>query len=116
MRIRRRDAGEIAVLEASGRLAGGDDQRQFHDAIRGLVAEGRVDVLIDLSRLIWLDSTGLGALVAGYHTVARAGGRLKLCAVNDRIDGILGGCGLYSVFETYRTEAEALAAFARPPA
>ncbi len=114
MRIRRRDAGKVAVLEAAGQLAGAADQRQFHDTIRGLVAEGRLEVLIDLSRLTRLNSTGLGALVAGYHTVARAGGRLKLCAVNDRIDSILAGSGLYSVFEVFRTEEEALVAFARP--
>ncbi len=115
MKIRRRDAGPVTVLELSGRLAGGADQQQLHDAIRALTAEGRTDILIDLARVSWVDSTGLGALVAGFHTVSRAGGRLKLCAVNDRIDDIIGGCGLYSVFETHRDEAHALASFAAPP-
>lgn len=97
------------MLSLTGRLAGEPDHDELDAQIVALLAEGRLDVLINLAGLAWVNSTGLGALVAAFDAVRRRGGRLKLCAVNDRVDDVLGGCGLYSMFEVHRTEEAALA-------
>ena len=114
MKVGRRDAGTVSVLALTGRLVGEPDHRELDAHIAALLAEGRLDVLINLAGLAWVNSTGLGALVAVYDAVRRRGGRLKLCAVSDRVDDVLGGCGLYSVFEVHRTEEAALTAFLSP--
>ncbi len=114
MKVARRDTGAVTVLGLTGRLAGEPDHRELAAQVGALLAEGRLDVVINLSGLAWVNSTGLGALVAAFDAVRRRGGRLKLCAVSDRVDDVLGGCGLYSVFEVHRTEEAALASFLHP--
>ncbi len=114
MKIGRRDAGAVSVLSLTGRLAGEPDHRELDAHIAALLVEGRLDVLINLAGLAWVNSTGLGALVAAFDAVRRRGGRLKLCAVSDRVDDVLGGCGLYSMFDVHRTEEAALASFLSP--
>lgn len=114
MKVGRRDAGAVSVLSLTGRLAGEPAHDGLAAQIVALLAEGRLDVLINLAGLAWVNSTGLGALVAAFDAVRRRGGRLKLCAVNDRVDDVLGGCGLYSMFEVHRTEEAALASFQLP--
>lgn len=114
MKVGRRDAGTVSVLGLTGRLVGEPDLRELDAHIAALLAEGRLDVLINLAGLAWVNSTGLGALVAAFDAVRRRGGRLKLCSVSDRVDDVLGGCGLYSVFEVHRTEEAALASFLSP--
>jgi anti-sigma B factor antagonist len=114
VKVARRDVGAASVLSLTGRLAGEPDYRVLDAHIAALLAEGRLDVLLDLAGLAWVNSTGLGALVAAFDAVRRRGGRLKLCAVNDRVDDVLGGCGLYSMFEVHRTEEAALASLLSP--
>ena len=114
MKVGRRDAGAVSVLSLTGRFAGEPEHRELAAHIAALLAEGRLDVLINLAGLAWVNSTGLGALVAAFDAVRRRGGRLKLCAVSDRVDDVLGGCGLYSMFEVHRTEEAALASFLSP--
>jgi len=80
--------------------------------IKTLISEGHVDVLLDLGGVSWVNSTGLGILVSGFHTLKKNGGRLKICKVSDRIDNILNVTQLKLVFETFTTAEEALASFA----
>ena len=115
MKINEKAHGDVMVLNLSGKIMGGTDHELFHSEIKTLVNEGYVDVLLNMAKVNWINSTGLGVLVSGYHTVKKNGGQMKICTVSDRIDNILHVTQLKLVFETFETEAEALASFGIAP-
>ena len=113
MNIKQNAKGDVMVLNLSGKIMGGPDHEKFMTEVKTLIAGGHVDVLLDMSKVSWVNSTGLGILVSGYHTLKKNGGRLKICQVSDRIDNILNVTQLKLVFETFDSCDEALASFAQ---
>ena len=111
MKISEKVHGDIMVLQLSGKIMGGPDHDLFHSQIKSQINEGYVDVVLNMAKINWINSTGLGVLVSGFHTVKKNGGSMKICSVSDRIDNILNVTQLKLVFETYDTEKEALASF-----
>ena len=111
MKISEKAHGEVMVLTLNGKIMGGPDHDLFHTQVKTLIAEGYVAVVLNIAKVNWINSTGLGVLVSGYHTVKKNGGQMKICAVSDRIDNILNVTQLKLVFETFDTEKEALASF-----
>ncbi len=111
MNIKQSIKGDVTVLNLSGKIMGGPDHEKFMTEIKTLIADGQVDVLLDMRKVSWVNSTGLGILVSGYHTLKKNGGRLKICQVSDRIDNILNVTQLKLVFETFDNCEEALASF-----
>ncbi len=109
MKISEKAHGDVMVLQLTGKIMGGPDHDLFHSQIKTLINEGYADVVLNMAKINWINSTGLGVLVSGYHTVKKNGGHMKICAVSDRIDNILNVTQLKLVFETYDTEKEALA-------
>ena len=87
---------------------GGEDHELFHSQIKTLINEGYVDVILNMGKVNWINSTGLGVLVSGYHTLKKNGGQMRICDVSGRIDNILNVTQLKLVFETYDNEAAAL--------
>ena len=90
---------------------GGPDADDFKEVIKKLMAEGCKKILVNLEDVPWVNSTGLGILIAGYTSLKRDGGTLKLLNVTDRIQSILMITRLGTIFESYDDEAEALASF-----
>ena len=113
MKIKQALQGEIMVLSVSGKIMGGPDHEKFQSEIKELIASGQVDVLLNMSKVSWVNSTGLGILVSAFHTLKKNSGRLKICEVNDRIDNILNVAQLKLVFETFDKCDEALASFSQ---
>ena len=111
MNIKQNLKGEVMVLNLSGKIMGGPDHEKFQTEIKTLIAEGHVDILLDMSKVSWVNSTGLGILVSAFHTLKKNGGQLKICSVSDRIDNILNVTQLKLVFETFATCEEAMASF-----
>ncbi len=111
MKIKRDDQGGVAILRLEGKLMGGPDAEEFQGLVKGLVAEDQIKVLVDLGKVSWVNSTGLGILISGYTTLKNSGGSLKLVNVNKRIDQILIVTKLHTIFETFEDESRALASF-----
>lgn len=111
MKIKVRKTDSVAILDLSGKLMGGPDADIFKDTVKQLIQEGYKNVLVNLSHVPWVNSTGLGILIAGYTTLKREGGTLKLLNVTDRIESILMITKLGTIFESYSDEAEALKTF-----
>ena len=112
MKAQKRMDGNVAVLSLSGKLMGGPDAELVRGAIKECLDEGQKDILIDLGEVPWVNSTGLGILIASHVTVTNAGGNLKLSRVDKRINQIFMVTKLHTVFETFDSEAEAVASFA----
>ena len=111
MKLKKRVVDDVVVLDLSGNVMGGPDQQTFHTAIKEIVEEGHKKVLVNLADVPWINSTGLGILMAGFITVKNAGGVLRLVNVSKRIDSLLMITKLTLVFETFESEDLALASF-----
>lgn len=111
MNIQQSPQGEIMILNLSGKIMGGPDYEKFHNEIKSLINDGYVDILLNMSRVTWINSTGLGILVSAFHSLKKNGGMMKICEVSPRIDNILNVTQLKLVFDTYDSQADALASF-----
>ena len=111
MKIKERKRDGVAILEMSGKLMGGPDSEAFNEIVKTLIHEGTHNVIVSLERVKWVNSTGLGILISGYSTLKKSGGELKLLKVSDRIENIFIVSKLYTVFESYQDEDEAVRSF-----
>jgi len=111
MKIHREDSGGVTILRLNGKLMGGPDAEGFQKLVKELVEAGRKQVLVDMGKVSWVNSTGLGILISGYTTLRNAGGTLKLVGVNKRIDQIFMVTKLHTIFESFEEETRALSSF-----
>lgn len=112
MKIKERKQDGVAIIEMSGKLMGGPDAATFAETLKTLIHEGYLNVLVDLGRVNWVNSTGLGILISGYSTIKKNGGDLKLLNVSDRIESIFMVSKLHTVFTSFEDEDEAIKSFA----
>lgn len=111
MKIRERKRDGVAILEVSGKLMGGPDAETFDETLKTLIHEDCRNVIVDMERVSWVNSTGLGILISGYTTLKKSGGELKLLKVSDRIENIFVVSKLYTVFASFQDEDEAVRSF-----
>ena len=116
MEITERTVDTITILDLSGKLMIGEGAQLLKDKSESLVFQGRNRVIVNLAAVPYIDSGGLGQLVACYTTLAKAGGRLTLLNVNTKNHDLLSITKLVSVFETFDTEREAIESYASPVA
>jgi anti-sigma B factor antagonist len=111
MRIDERRVADVTILRLTGRLEleAGDDVLKNH--VDALVAQRRVNIVLDMHEVTRLDSAGIGMFVSKYLTVRRHGGAIKLVYLTGRSDHLLGITRLSSVFEIFDDEAEAIRSF-----
>jgi anti-sigma B factor antagonist len=114
MHVEVRQTNDVVILDLKGRLTAGLGDQILREAIDELLAEGRRRILLNLSEVAFLDSAGVGELVAGLKTARRFGAELKLLNVGDRVYSTLDMARLLPTFETYKDEAEAIRSFAPP--
>ena len=112
MKIKERKREGVAILDMSGKLMGGPDAEAFNEVLRTLMHEGIRNFIVNMEKVRWVNSTGLGILISGYTTVKRSGGELKLLKVSERIENIFIVSKLYTVFESYEDEDQAVQSFA----
>jgi anti-sigma B factor antagonist len=111
-----RQAGDVTILEVSGRITLGDGARTLRNAILAMVRDGRQKILISLANVTFIDSSGLGVLVSAFATQTNRGGDLKLLNVTSRVKDLLLITKLYTVFDVFDEENTALRSFAPRPA
>jgi anti-sigma B factor antagonist len=106
-----RQAGDVTVLDMRGAVRIGEGSVALRDSVRGLVEGGKKKILLNLGGVSYIDSSGIGELIANYTTVSRQGGELKLLNLTDKIQNLLVITKLLTVFDSYDNEAEALNSF-----
>ena len=107
-----RNADGVAILDIGGKLSLNDGSSlQLREKIRGLVQSGHKKILLDLSDVSSIDSSGIGELVAAYASVANQGGSLKLLGLTRKVHELLSITKLLTVFESFDNEAQALRSF-----
>ena len=112
MQLEVREAGEVTVLDLSGKLTGGDGDELLRATVDRLLAAGRVLILLNLAQVPYMDSAGIGELMATHGKVTLSGGSVKLLNPHKRVYDVLHIVKLHSVLATFHDEATALASFA----
>ena len=111
VKLTTRQVGDVTVVDAAGRITLGEGASVFRDTIRDLVAKGSKKLLINLSEVSYIDSSGIGEMVSGFTTVTNSGGQLKLLGLSKRVKDLLQITKLYTVFEAFDDETEAVRSF-----
>lgn len=111
MKVQTREQNGFIFLDLQGKLMGGPDADFFRNLIHGLIDEGKKKVIVNLSGVKWVNSTGVGILITGYTTLRRSGGDLKLLNISDKIQSILYVTKLNLIFECFDNEDEAMRSF-----
>jgi anti-sigma B factor antagonist len=101
---------EIVILKLKGRLAAGESNT-VREKINQLAAAGHVNLVMDLSDVDYIDSTGLGGLVICYTSLKKQGGALKLVNLNKRNVELLLLTKLHTVFEVFTDVQDAVNSF-----
>ncbi len=112
VKLTNRKVGDVVVIDAVGRITLGEGASSFRDSIRDLASKGEKKLVLNLSDVTYIDSSGIGELVSGFTTIANQGGQLKLLNLTKRIQDLLQITKLYTVFEVYDDEADAVRSFA----
>jgi len=115
MQITERTVGDVSILDLEGRLMIGDGAELLRDTIKKLVTEGKTKVLINLAKVPYIDSGGLGELVHSSVSANKARGAVKLMGLTSKITDLLAITRLVTVFDTFETELDALVSFGETP-
>jgi anti-sigma B factor antagonist len=111
IKIVERPIGDVTVLDIVGKLVMDRSAQHLKDKINSLISQERTHILLNLKDVPYIDSTGLGQLVASYGSVMKTGGALKLLNVSSRNHDLLSITRLVTVFESFDSEAEAVQSF-----
>lgn len=109
MKITQRDHQGITILYPEGKITLGDGDQELGEAVRTVLEAGSRRIVLNLSKVSYLDSSGVGELVGCYTSIKNRQGVLRICGLNSRIFNLMQMTSLHSVFEVKDTEAEALA-------
>jgi anti-sigma B factor antagonist len=104
--------GTIGVIEAKGSLVGGEETDELRRYVADFLQQGVKKLVIDLSKVTYLNSTAIGVLVSAHTSFARNKGQVKLCGVNRNIDNIFVITKLMLVLDVVETREDAIKTFA----
>jgi anti-sigma B factor antagonist len=110
MKIKEKIDNHVAVLSLSGKMMGGPETTALHDHIRSLMNDGIKKVVIDLGGVKWINSSGLGVLMAAMTTLKNSEGQMKLANVTEKVESLLMITQLMRIFETYDSIDRAVSA------
>jgi anti-sigma B factor antagonist len=109
--INERPAGDVTILDLSGKITIGEGSVQLREAVKDLLTSGKKKILLNLGGVSYVDSSGIGELVSSYTTASNQGGQLKLLNLGKKIKDLLMITKLLTVFQTYEDEQEAVSSF-----
>ena len=115
LNITERRNGSVTVLDLEGNIRLGESNVELHNILRFLVEKGETRVLLNLANVTYIDSSGLGELVAGFTTLQKNGGELKLLKLSNRVHELMFITKLLTVFEVFDNETEAVNSFDKVP-
>jgi anti-sigma B factor antagonist len=111
LNITERQAGDVTILDLSGKVTIGEGSVALRGAIRRLLGEGKNKILLNLGGVGYVDSSGIGELVSSFTAVNKEGGTLKLLNLTQKIQDLLAITKLLTVFDVFEKEDEALSSY-----
>lgn len=108
-----REVDGVSVVALDGRIVLGEESNALREKVKSLIAEGKKKVVLNMANITFIDSAGLGTLVAAHHSAKSQGAALKLAHLGAKFQEVLQITKLLTVFDVYNTEAEAVGSFAK---
>jgi anti-sigma B factor antagonist len=106
-----RDVNGITVIDIEGRIVLGEESNAFRERVKSLLAAGKKKIVLNMAQVSYIDSAGLGTLVATFHSARSQGATLKLVNLGAKFKEVLQVTKLMTVFDTYDNEAAAVQSF-----
>jgi anti-sigma B factor antagonist len=113
LKITTREMNGVVVLDLEGRVVLGEETNLLREKVKSLLSEGRKSLVLNLSNVTFIDSSGLGALVSGHSSAKAGGASLRLCNLGAKFNELLQITKLYTVFDVSDTEADAIRALTK---
>ncbi|HUO36103.1 MAG TPA: STAS domain-containing protein [Candidatus Acidoferrum sp.] len=111
LRMTDRQIDGVDVVEIEGRIVLGEESNTFREKVKSLLASGNKKVVLNMAQVSYIDSAGLGTLVATFHSAKTQGATLKLANLGTKFKEVLQVTKLMTVFDTYDSEAAAIQSF-----
>jgi anti-sigma B factor antagonist len=113
LKMTNREVDGVSVVALDGRIVLGEESNALREKVKSLIADGKTKVVLNMANITFIDSAGLGTLVAAHHSAKSQGAALKLAHLGSKFQEVLQITKLLTVFDVYNTEAEAVASFAK---
>jgi anti-sigma B factor antagonist len=114
LKMTQREVDGVTVVALDGRIVLGAESNALREKIKALVAEGKKKIVLNMDNITFIDSAGLGTLVAAHHSAKAQGASLRLCHLGTKFQEVLQITKLMTIFDVSNTEAEAVASFSKP--
>ena len=109
--ISERRIGDVTILDLHWRLVFDEGDTSCAERIEHLIRQERIQIVLNLQDVTYIDSAGVGALVSKYVTLRKRGGNLKLLGLTERVHRVIAIAQLFGVFESFESEERAVRSF-----
>ena len=113
LKMTNREVDGVAVVALDGRIVLGEESNALREKVKSLIAGGKKKIVLNMNNVTFIDSAGLGTLVAAHHSAKTQGAALKLCHLGAKFQEVLQITKLLTGFDVYNTEAEAVGSFSK---
>lgn len=111
LKMNSREAEGINVVQLEGRIVLGEESNALREKVKNLLNENRKKIVMNMDNVTYIDSAGLGTLVAAFHSARAQGAALKLSNLGSKFQEVLQVTKLMTVFEVFDNEESAIKSF-----
>jgi anti-sigma B factor antagonist len=113
LKMSQREVDGVTVVALDGRIVLGEESNALREKLKGLLTEGKKKIVLNVNNITFIDSAGLGTLVASHHTAKKEGASLRLCHLDNKFQQVLQITKLLTLLYISNSEAEAVASFSQ---
>ena len=111
LKITNREVDGVSVLALEGRIVLGEESNALREGVKSLLAKNKKQIVLNMDNVTYIDSAGLGTLVAAHHSARSQDASLRLCNLGSKFQEVLQVTKLLTVFDVYDSEAAAVQSF-----
>ena len=113
LKITDRESEGITIVTMDGRIVLGEESNALRESVKTLLADNKKKIVLNMDNVTYIDSAGLGTLVAAFHSARAQGAVLKLANLGSKFQEVLQVTKLMTVFEVFDSEAAAVQSFSK---
>lgn len=111
MAVKAKFVGDVAVVKVKGLLMGGDETEEVREKVKNLVSHGAKKIVIDLGKVRWVNSHGIGMFMACYSAVQNVKGKVVIARISEKVKNIMMITNVIKLFDTFDTVDQAISSF-----